>query len=165
MKPAAAVLCLLVTVVTASAGPQVGEDTATARAAHTPRVREIRFTGDPALERDALKKVLRELESRRVIPGIWTRRPRYETRTVEVALARLRSFYFTHGYFDARVGIATVKIDGGDAVLTLDVQPGPKYVVGHIEIDGTNDEREGITTGSRGEFPVETLCKSLFDEK
>ena len=165
MKPAAAVLCLLVTVATASAGPQVGEDTATARAAHTPRVREIRFTGDPALDPDALKEVLRELESRRVIPGIWTRRPRYETRAVEAVLARLRSFYFTHGYFDARVVVAGVKIDGGDAVLTLDVQSGPKYVVRHIEIDGTNDEREAIAPGSRGEFPVETLCKALFDEK
>jgi Surface antigen variable number repeat len=165
MKPAAAVLCLLVTVPTASAGPQVGEDTGTSRAAHTPRVREVRFTGDPAFEPNALKKLLQELESRRVIPGIWTRRPLYETRAVEAALARLRSFYFSQGYFDARVGVGSVTDVGGDAILTLEVQSGPKYVVRHTEIDGINDERGATTTDSSGEFPVDTLCTCLFDAR
>jgi hypothetical protein len=165
MKPAAVVLCLLVTVTTASAGPQVGEDTGTLRAAHTPRIREVRFAGDPAFERDALKKVLQELESRRVIPGIWMRRPLYETRAVEADLTRLRSFYFSQGYFDARVEVGSVTVDGGDAILTLEVQSGPKYRVGHIEIDGINDERETTATDSSGEFPVDTLCTCLFDAR
>src|SRR4030095_6504739 len=102
MKPAAAVLCLLVTSSLASAGPQVGEDPGTPRAAQTPRVREIRFAGDPAFEPDVLMKVLEELESRRVIPGIWTRRPLFERSAVEADLARLRSFFFSPGYLDAR---------------------------------------------------------------
>jgi surface antigen-like variable number repeat protein len=165
MKPAAAVLYLLVTVTTVSAAPQVGENTGTPRAAHTPRVRAIRFAGDPAFDRDALKKVLQELESRRVIPGIWTRRPLYETRAVEADLARLRSFYFSQGYFDARVGVRSVTVDGDDAILTFEVQSGPKYAVRHFDIDGTNDDRGATATDSSGEFHVETLCKSLFDEK
>ena len=151
MKPAAAVLCLLVTVTTASAGPQPGEDTGTPPAARTPRVREIRFVGDPAFEPDALKKVLRL--------------PLYETPVVEAALARLRSFYVTQGYFDARVGIGSVTVDRGDAILTLEVQSGPKYLVRHIEIDGINDERAAPATDSSGEFPVETLCTRLFAAK
>jgi len=146
MKLVAAVLCLLATVTTASAGPQVGEDTRTRRAAHTPRVREVRFAGDPAFEPDALKKVL-------------------QGRAVEVALARLRSFYVSQGYFDARVGVGSVTIDGDDAILTLDVHSGPKYLVRHIKIDGINDERGATATDSSGEFPVETLCTSLFDAK
>lgn len=165
MKTAAVVLCLLVTVTTASAGPQVGEDTGTPRTAHAPRVREVRFAGDPAFEPDALKKVLQELGSRRVIPGIWTRRPLYETRAIEADLARLRSFYFSQGYFDARVGVGSVTVDGGDAILTLEVQSGPKYLVRHIEIDGIDDERGATATDSSGEFHVETLCTSLFDAK
>jgi Surface antigen variable number repeat len=165
MKTAAVVLCLLVTVTTASAGPQVGEATGTPRAAHAPRVREVRFTGAPAFEPDALKQVLQELESRRVIPGIWTRRPLYETRAVEADLARLRSFYFSQGYFDARVGVASVTIDGGEAILTLEVQSGPQYRVRHIEIDGIDDERGATATDSSGEFHVEILCTSLFAAK
>jgi hypothetical protein len=165
MKPAVAVLCLLVTVTTVSAVPQGGKDTGTPRAAHTPRVREVRFAGDPAFEPDALRKVLQELESRRVIPGIWTRRPLYERRAVEADLARLRSFYFSQGYFDARVGVGSVTVDGGDAILTLEVQSGPKYRVRHIEIDGINDERETTATDSSGEFPVDTLCTCLFDAR
>ena len=156
---AAAVLCLLVTVTTASAAPQAGKDTGSPRAAHTPRVREVRFAGDPAFEPDALKKVLQELESRRVIPGIRTRRPLYDTRAVEADLARLRSFYFSQGYFDARVGVGSVTIDGGDAILTLDVQSGPKYVARHIEIDGINDEQGATATDSSGDFQVDDCSR------
>src|SRR6266508_334241 len=140
MKLAVEVLCLLVTVTTASAAPQAGKDTGTPPAAHTPRVREVRFAGDPAFDPDALKKVLQELESRRAIPGIWMRRPLYETRAVEADLARLRSFYFSQGYFDARVGVGSLTVDGSDAILTLEVQSGSKYRVCHIEIDGIDEE-------------------------
>jgi hypothetical protein len=152
MKTAAVFLCLLVTVTTASAGPQVAEDTRIPRTAHAPRVREVRFAGDPAFEPNALKKVL-------------TRRPLYETRAVEADLARLRSFYVSHGYFDARVGVASVTFDGGDAILTLEVQSGPKYAVRHIEIDGINSERGPTAIDSTGEFPIDTLCTRLFDAR
>ena len=165
MKPAAAVLCLLVTSSVASAGPQVGEGPGTPRAAQTPRVREVRFAGDPAFEPDVLMKVLEELESRRVIPGIWTRRPLFERSAVETDLARLRSFYFSQGYFDARVGVGKVTVDGDDAILTLEVQSGPKYLVHHIEIEGINDGPGETAIDASGEFPVETLCTCLFDAK
>lgn len=153
MKTAAVVLCLLVTVTTASAGPQGGEETGTPRGAHTPRVREVRFAGDPAFEPDALKKVMR-------------RRPLYDTRAVEADLARLRSFYFSQGYFDARVGVGSVTVDGADAILTLEVQSGPKYAVRHLEIDGINDdEREATATYSSGDFQVDTLCTRVFEAR
>src|SRR5262245_53582660 len=131
MKPAAALLCLLVTLTTASAAPQADGDAGTTRAAHTPRVREVRFRGNTAFEPDALKKVLR-------------RRPVYETRAVEADLIRLRSFYVSQGYFDARVGVGGFTLDGGDAILTFEVQSGPKYAVRHFEIDGINDQRRAI---------------------
>jgi len=152
MKPAAAVLCLLVTVTAASAAAQIREDTTHPRAAHTPRIREIRFTGDLAFGPDALKKV-------------WTRRPRYETRAIEADLARLRSFYFSQGYFDARVGVGSVTVDGGEAILTLEVQSGPKYLVRHVEIDGVNDDRGAPASDSSGEFPIDRLCECLVDAR
>jgi len=145
MKLAVAVLCLLLTV-TASAAPQAGKSTGTPRAAHTPRVREVRFAGDPAFEPGTLKKVV-------------------QGRDVDADLARLRSFYVSHGYFDARVGVGSVTVDGDDAILTLEVQSGPKYRVRHIDIDGITDERATTATDSSGAFPADTLCTCLFDAR
>ena len=165
MKPAVPVLCALVTVTTASAGPPAGQDTGARHppAAPTPRLREVRFEGDLAFEPDALKEVLEDLEIRQVIPGIWTRRPLYEARAVEADLVRVRSFYVSHGYFDARVGLGGVTVDRGEGILTLEVQSGPQYAVRHIEIDGVNRERGEVATDSSGRFPADTLCKCLLD--
>jgi hypothetical protein len=165
MKPAALVLCLLATVASAWAGQRAGKCARTPCAAPIPRVREVRFTGELAFERGTLRKVLRELEVRHVIPGIWTRRPLYEARAVEAALTRLRSFYFSHGYFDASVGVGDVTIERGDAILTLDVQSGPRYAVLHVEIEGVIGEHRDATTKSSGEFPVDTLCTCLLDSR
>jgi hypothetical protein len=131
MKPAVPVLCVLVSVTTASAGPPAGQDTGSPRprAAPAPRLREVRFEGDLAFEPDALKKVLKE-----------TRQPHYEARAVDADLVRLRSFYFSHAYFDARVGVGDVTVDGRDATLTLKVQSGLKYAVRRVEIDGIKRE-------------------------
>src|SRR5262245_2852068 len=108
MKPAGAVLCLLVILTATSAAPSAAEDPGTPRppAAHPPRLREVRFEGDLVFDRDRLDKILHDLEIRHLIPGIWTRRPLYEPRAVEAARARLRAFYVAHGYFDARVEVA-----------------------------------------------------------
>jgi Surface antigen variable number repeat len=156
MKPAVPVLCVLVSVTTASAGPPAGQDTGSPRprAAPAPRLREVRFEGDLAFEPDALKKVLKG-----------TRQPHYEARAVEADLVRLRSFYFSHAYFDARVGVGDVTVDGREATLTLKVQSGPKYAVRRVEIDGIKREPGETATDSSGEFPVDALCTCLLDAK
>jgi outer membrane protein assembly factor BamA len=161
MQPAVPVFCLLVTVTTASAGP-TGRDTETPRPASGPRLREVLFDGDPAFEPDTLKKVLEELEIRRMIPGLWTRRPLYEARAVEADLVRLRSFYFSRGYFDARAEVRSVTVDGSEVALTLQVQSGSKYAVRRIEIDGIDRE---VATDSGGQFPADALCKCLIDAR
>jgi hypothetical protein len=170
MKPVVPVVCLLFTVTTAWAGLPADDEgtspaTSTPHDASVPRVRAVRFTGDPAFQPHTLEKVLQSLEVRHVIPGIWTRMPRYEARAVAADLARLHSFYFSHGYFDARVEVGAVTVDGRDATLSLDVQSGPKYAVRHIEIDGVHREREEIGTDSSGELPVDTLCARLLDAR
>ena len=105
MKSAAFILCLLGHDDVAVYEPSVSDDTRNHRSPATPeyRIREVRFAGDPAFDTDALKEVLKELKVRRWIPGVWTRRPRYDARALDADLARLRSFYLSNGYFDARV--------------------------------------------------------------
>src|SRR5262245_52150875 len=133
MKPAVAALYALVTVTTVSAGQPAGDTRGTPQPAA--RLREVRFEGEPVFEPAELKQALRELRIRRVIPGIWTRRPAYDPHAVEADLIRLRSFYASRGYFDAQIGVGNARVDRGDAILTLEVQSGPKYAVRRVEMD------------------------------
>jgi outer membrane protein assembly factor BamA len=123
MKSAAFLLCLLVATRAGAAEPSVSDERGNQRPRPTPeyRIREVRFAGDPAFDTDALKQVLKELKVRRWMPGVWTRRPRYDARALDADLARLRSFYLSNGYFHARVGIGDVTFDGREATITLQV--------------------------------------------
>jgi outer membrane protein assembly factor BamA len=123
------------------------------------------FEGDPAFESETLKNVLEELKGRRVIPALWTRQPLYESRAVAADLARLRSFYISHGYFDARVEVGGLTVEGRAAILTLNVQSGPKYSARQVEIDGIDREVVQAVVGAGGEFRGGSLCTCLLDAR
>jgi hypothetical protein len=167
MKSAAFLLCLLAATRAGAVEPSVSDDTRNQRPRATPeyRIREVRFAGDPAFDTDALKEVLKELKVRRWIPGVWTRRPRYDARALDADLARLRSFYLSNGYFDARVEIGDVTFDGREATITLQVQSGPKSRVRPVNIEGLFNEHGRTLTEPNGDFPVDHLCKCLLDTK
>lgn len=167
MKPAVFLLCLLVVAAAVTAEPSASDDRGNQRRREIQeyRIREVRFTGEPAFEADALKEVLKELKVRRGIPGIWTRRPPYDARALDAGLARLRSFYLSNGYFDARVGVADVTFDGREATITLHVQSGPQSRVRHVKIEELFSDHGKIASGSNGKFPVDHLCKCLFEAK
>jgi hypothetical protein len=167
MKSAVFLLCLLVGPRAAATQPLVSDDKGNQRPRATPeyRIREVRFAGDPAFDTDSLKEVLEELKVRRRIPGVWTRRPRYDARALEADLARLRSFYVSNGYLDARVGIGDVTFEGREATITLQVQSGPKSGVRHVSIEGSLSEHGKPITDSNAGFPVDHLCKGLLDAK
>jgi Surface antigen variable number repeat len=164
MKPALSVFCLLVTVTTASAEP-AGQNAESASPSDisSVRVREVRFDGELAFEPDVLRSVLEDLQSRRVIPGVWTRRPLFEDRAVAADLARLRSFYISHGYFDARVKLGDMTVARREAIVTLSVHSGPKYAVRRVEFDGIDRARVQANVGEGGEFRGGSLCACLFD--
>jgi hypothetical protein len=159
-------LLYLVVAAAPPAEPPLGDDRENQVPRATPeyRIREVRFVGDPAFEPDALKEVLKELKVRKWIPGIWTRRPPFDTRALATDLARLRSFYLSNGYFDARVGVRDVTFEGREATVTLHVQSGPKSRVRHVEIEELN-EHEKVVTAPNGDLPVQHLCKCLLDAK
>ena len=165
MKPTVPVFCLMVTLTTASAEPSAGQNAGPAKASASLRVREVRFDGDTAFEPETLKNVLEELKDRRVIPAVWTRQPLYESRAVAADLARLRSFYISHGYFDARVEVAGLTVEGREAILTLNVRSGPKYSARQVEIDGIDREVVQPVVGARGEFRGGSLCTCLLDAR
>ena len=167
MKPAVFLLGLLFAATGVAAELPVSADTATRRPNASPeyRIREMRFVGDPAVEADALNEALDELKVRWWVPGIWGRRPPYDARTIDAGLARLRSFYLSNGYFDARVAVGDVTFDGHEAAVTLQVDSGAKSRVRHVKIEGLFNENGGIATGPDWEFPVDHLCECLLDAK
>ena len=167
MQPTVPVFCLMFTLMIAAAEPSADQDAGStmASAVHSLRVREVRFGGDPAFESETLKKVLEELRGHAVIPGVWRRQPLYENRAVAADLARLRSFYLSHGYFDARVEVGGLTVEGREAILTLNVQSGPKYAARLVELDGIDHEVVEPVVGPRGELRGGSLCTCLLDAR
>jgi outer membrane protein insertion porin family len=165
MKPAVFVLCLLAGDIAAARQSVATHDVRDQRAAvdEAYRIREVRFTGDAAFERARLEQVLSALKIRTPIPGVWTRHPVYNPDAIEADLVRLRSFYVSQGYFDARVGVGEVTFDGREATVTIDVQSGPKRRVRHVRIDGLGSEDARTVAGSNGEFPVDALCRCFLE--
>jgi len=139
-------------------------DTARQRArAPVPRVRNVRFAGQPVFAPDVLRTVLRSLRSRPLIPEIWTARPQYSAAAVDDDLARLRSFYLANGYVDAQVAVADVTTEGRDTTVTLDARAGPKYGIRKITIAGVHNDDERIAVDAKGAASVDALCTRLLD--
>jgi len=137
----------------------------------TLRVREVQFTG-PAAHDKTLRKQLRALRPRRVLPGIpgiwggWKLHPLYQRQLVEADVERLRSYYLAQGYLDAGVRIDRVDLSNNRASVTLAVDPGPRSRIGRIGIEGLTIE--GLTADNAGNdpsaatpFSLQELCLCL----
>jgi hypothetical protein len=96
-------------------------------------VKTVNFIGDSGIDPVELRRALRALKARRIIPrvpGLWTgwrMPPEYSREAVDSDLGRLRSLYLSQGYFDS-----TVRVDGAElsekyAVVTFFARSGPHY--------------------------------------
>jgi hypothetical protein len=97
------------------------------------RVKAVNFIGDPGIDPEQLRRALRALKARRIIPrfpGLWTGwrlSPAYSPEGVESDLGRLRSFYLLKGYFDATVRVDSTELHAKAAEVTFFVRSGPYY--------------------------------------
>jgi hypothetical protein len=97
------------------------------------RVKQVAFTGEPGIDAEELRRALRSLRARRIVPGIpgmwsgWRLLASYSREAVDADLARLRSFYFSRGYFDASVRLEDAEVSQPDAYITFFVRSGPRY--------------------------------------
>lgn len=125
------------------------------------RLVEVRFTGDTRLDGVDLKKCAADLKSRIYAGPRWT----------DSFLESVRVQLLNKGYFKATVKASTQQLpDKEDIhrfVITLNIDAGPQYRLGHI----TFRNNRGITNGKalRGLFPIkdgdilkrEALAKGL----
>ncbi len=97
------------------------------------RVTNVNFIGDPGIDPDQLRRALRAMRARRIIPrfpGVWAGwrwLPDYSREAVESDLGRLRSLYLSKGYFDAAVRIDSTELHEKDAEITFFVRSGSRY--------------------------------------
>lgn len=89
------------------------------------RVKEIEFAGNPQLNPKELRGALRALRIRRLLLG-WRLYPSYSREAVDSDAARLRSLYFSKGYFDADVRVGEVETRGSDARVSFLIHSGPR---------------------------------------
>jgi hypothetical protein len=97
------------------------------------RVKTVNFIGDPGIDPEQLRRALRALKARRLIPrfpGLWPGWrwfASYSPEAVESDLGRLRSFYLSKGYFDASVRVDSTELHQKDAEVTFFIRSGPRY--------------------------------------
>jgi hypothetical protein len=92
------------------------------------RVKQVTFTGKPGINAPELNGALRALKIRRVLPR-WRIFPAYTPEAAQSDLARLRSLYLSRGYFDSSVRLDDVEVQGGEARVSITIDPGPLSIV------------------------------------
>src|SRR5262249_35791291 len=100
-------------------------------------VGEVRFTGASGFETKDLQQALPSPRVRRVL--FWKSRPPFGEPALDADLERLRSWYFSRGYFDARVQAGRVDYLGDKAIVNISIESGRRYDAGNIEITGFRD--------------------------
>ncbi|MBI1983466.1 MAG: hypothetical protein HYS61_04635 [Acidobacteria bacterium] len=134
------------------------------------QVREVRFDGQLGLKPKELHRALRATRSRSIIPSLgplwggWRLLAVFNEQRLQADLERLRSLYFSRGYFDARVEVGRVDVAKGKATVTIEVDSGRRYRVGEVMVVGAQRAQE-ISMERRRELPTERLCECLFEER
>src|SRR2546426_1031203 len=134
------------------------------------QVREVRFSGPLGIRAKELQGALRFTRPKRLLPGLgrlwhgwWLHQPFSEQR-VQADLERLRSLYFSGGYFDARVEIGALTIKDGKATVTFDVDSGRHYNLQHLEVVGAGPTKQ-ILPQPDGAFSAKKLCQCLLEAR
>jgi len=87
----------------------------------TRKVKRVEFLGDPGLPPHELQHSLHALRTRRILG--WPLYPAYGSEAVESDLARIRSLYFSRGYFDANARVEEASAQS----LAIRIEAGPRY--------------------------------------
>ena len=119
----------------------------TVHASEPVRVKNIDFSGDPALSPAELHGSLKALRARRIL--FWRILPAYSPEAVESDMARVVSLYLSKGYFDAGLRVEDTAIEGEHAALRVSVDAGPRYQAAPVDCGDLlrqrrQAEREGV---------------------
>ncbi|HXG35314.1 MAG TPA: POTRA domain-containing protein [Bryobacteraceae bacterium] len=93
----------------------------------------VEFSGEDAAE---LRKALRALRPRVILPAVWKSRPPFSYDAIASDLERLRASYVSRGWLEARVLLDAVEFQEGRVAVKIQVQPGRRYPIGAVRLPG-----------------------------
>jgi outer membrane protein insertion porin family len=131
------------------------------------RVKAVQFVGEAGLDPKAVRQALHALRIRRVLPGVpgvwagWRLFPAYSPDAVQSDLGRIRSLYFSQGYFDATARLEKTITDGPDATVVIYLNPGQRYHVRQWEVARAG-AKSILMKPARDVFASGDLCACLF---
>ena len=134
------------------------------------RVKEVQFLGNPVLDPKTVRHELHALRIRRLTPGLpgvwhgWISYPAYSPEAVQSDLGRLRSLYYSRGYFDAQVRLDDTQVRGQDATVRLYLNPGPLYRVRQWQVSGAGVD-SALVKPAHEVFRVRDLCSCLLSAR
>jgi Surface antigen variable number repeat len=92
-------------------------------------VRHVEFEGDLGVDPKLLRRQLNALRTKTMVPLLWHNRPDSSPEAIDADVARLRSFYLSQGFFDARVSA-----DDQVSTVRIHVDAGPRFRVNGIDL-------------------------------
>jgi hypothetical protein len=128
------------------------------------RVSRFRFSGNLAINEEALQRSPYQTTSQMDLPSLgdlWkgSSLP-FSQRRLESALDTLRSLYFSRGYWDAVVLLDRIAFDETKVTVSVIVESGARYEVNRAEISGDSAAEEKIVASSN-DSTTESLCRCL----
>jgi outer membrane protein insertion porin family len=97
-------------------------------------IKSIKFEGNNAYSDKELKKIIKTSEK-----GFFswiTSSGDLKTEDLDQDITKLSSFYYNHGYIQARVGEPQIKYKGNWIYITIKIDEGPRFKVGKVDIKG-----------------------------
>jgi outer membrane protein insertion porin family len=132
------------------------------------QVERVEFAGLTEGASAPLRKELRSLRSRRILPGVpalwkgWTLRPAFSEQKVAVDTERLRSHLLAQGYLDAEVRLERVDFDNDGAAVTFGVRQGSKFSAREVRTMGFTST---VDLPQNTVFPSDALCRCLLQAR
>jgi len=131
------------------------------------QLRQVKFSGTLAFDKEVLQQALRQNQHRSSTLGLgslWKGPQPFSYRGVESDVEYLRSFYFSRGYWNAVVSLDRVGFDENEATVFIAVESGPHYDISRAEISGVAAKTETILP-SGTVSSTESLCRCLRDSQ
>ncbi len=129
-------------------------------------VDRVAFPGLTEEESAPLRKEMRTLRSRRMLPGVpglwkgWTLHPTFSEQHVGADVERLRSYLLARGHLEAEVRLDRVDFAHNSATVKIAVSPGARFSALEVRTEGFTS---AVNLPQSTEFPSQALCRCLLE--
>jgi outer membrane protein insertion porin family len=98
------------------------------------RISEVRFTGNRRYSARQLRSVMET--QRHTLLSYFFATGTLDQKKLASDIDRVSAYYYDHGYLNVHVGQPLVTRQGNSLIITIDIEEGPQYTVGAIDVAG-----------------------------